>query len=80
MKHDFLYVIWKNPKSRKNYTVGKLTKSDGYLFEYSNEYKAYLLALGYSEASTNVFVKDDIEIEIVNNEDNCEFLHIYKTA
>ncbi len=39
MKHDFLYVIWKNPKSRKNYTVGKLTKSDGYLFEYSNEYK-----------------------------------------
>ncbi len=49
-------------------------------YEYSNEYKAYLLALGYSEASTNVFVKDDIEIEIVNNEDNCEFLHIYKTA
>lgn len=39
MKHDFLYVIWKNPKSRKNYTVGKLTKLDGYLFEYSNEYK-----------------------------------------
>lgn len=49
-------------------------------YEYSNEYKAYLLALGYSEASTNVFVKDDIKIEIVNNEDNCEFLHIYKIA
>ena len=49
-------------------------------YEYSNEYKGYLLALGYSEASTNVFVKDDIKIEIVNNEDSCEFLHIYKTA
>lgn len=49
-------------------------------YEYSNEYKAYLLALGYSEASTNVFIKDDIKIEIVNNEDSCEFLHIYKTA
>lgn len=49
-------------------------------YEYSNEYKEYLLALGYSEASTNVFVKDDIKIEIVNNEDSCEFLHIYKTA
>lgn len=49
-------------------------------YEYSNEYKAYLLTLGYSEASTNVFVKDDIKIEIVNNEDNCEFLHIYKIA
>ena len=49
-------------------------------YEYSNEYKEYLLALGYSEASTNVFVKDDIKIEIVNNEDSCEFLHIYKIA
>lgn len=49
-------------------------------YEYSNEYKNYLLALGYSETSTNVFTKDDIRIEIVNNEDNCEFLHIYKVA
>lgn len=39
MKHDFLYVIWKNPESRRNYIVGKLIKSDGYSFEYSNEYK-----------------------------------------
>lgn len=39
MKHDFLYVIWKNPENRRNYTVGKLIKSDGYSFEYSHEYK-----------------------------------------
>ena len=39
MKHDFLYVIWKNPENRRNYIVGKLIKSDGYSFEYSHEYK-----------------------------------------
>lgn len=36
---DALYLIWKSPESRKNYTVGKLTKNnDKYYFEYSDEF------------------------------------------
>ena len=42
MKHTFLYLIWKNPVNRRNYEVGKLTREDGYKFEYSNEYKQAL--------------------------------------
>lgn len=38
-KHDFLFLIWKNPQSRRNYIVGKLSRLEkGYTFEYSNEY------------------------------------------
>ncbi len=38
--HNFLYLIWKNPQNRRNYTVGKLEKHElGYSFEYCNEYK-----------------------------------------
>lgn len=38
-KHNFLYVIWKDPRSRRNYIIGKLSRTDGYKFEYCNEYK-----------------------------------------
>ncbi len=38
-EHNFLYVIWKDPRSRRNYIIGKLSKSKGYKFEYCNEYK-----------------------------------------
>ncbi len=39
-EHNYLYLIWKDPKSRKNYTVGRLEKSESrYVFEYCNEYK-----------------------------------------
>lgn len=37
--HNYLLLIWKDPKSRRNYTVGKLTRSDKYYFEYCEEYK-----------------------------------------
>lgn len=37
--HIFLYVIWKDPITRRNYIIGKLTKSNGYSFEYWGEYK-----------------------------------------
>ena len=36
---NFLYIIWQNPKTKKSYTVGKLTKEDdGFSFEYCNDY------------------------------------------
>lgn len=39
-EHDFLYLVWKNPQNRRNYTVGKLSRNaDGYTFEYCNESK-----------------------------------------
>ena len=39
-EHNYLYLIWKDPKSRRNYTVGSLEKTEiGYAFEYCKEYK-----------------------------------------
>lgn len=38
-KHNYLYIIWKEPKTRRNYTVAKLSKEEaGYSFEYCNEF------------------------------------------
>lgn len=37
-KHNILYLIWKNPKNRRNYTVGKLCReNEKYTFEYCLE-------------------------------------------
>ena len=38
--HDFLYLIWKDPKTRRNFTVGKLTRDKKYYFEYCEENEA----------------------------------------
>ena len=37
MMENTLYLIWKDPKTRRNYTVGKLSKNAGYSFEYIAE-------------------------------------------
>lgn len=37
MKDKFLYLIWRDPVSRRNYTVGKLTRGSNYKFEYCEE-------------------------------------------
>ncbi len=34
---QLLYLIWKDPKTRRNYTVGKLSKNTRYSFEYHDE-------------------------------------------
>jgi len=34
---DYLYLIWKDPESRRNFTVGALTKNGGYEFQYGFE-------------------------------------------
>lgn len=47
-------------------------------YDYSNKYKEYLLSLGFNESPTNSFVKNNIKIDIVNDEERSEFLHIYK--
>lgn len=39
MKHNFLYVIWKDPRSRRNYIIGKLTRGEKYTFEYCENYQ-----------------------------------------
>lgn len=44
MKHNFLYLVWKDPLTRRNYTVGKLSKNEGYSFEYYGEYKLAIKA------------------------------------
>lgn len=36
---DCLYLIWKDPRSRRNYIVGKLSRGDSYVFEYFGEYE-----------------------------------------
>ena len=37
--HNYLLLIWKDPSSRRNYTIGKLTRSDKFYFEYCGEYE-----------------------------------------
>ncbi len=34
----YLLLIWKDPETRRNFTIGKLTKSTKYTFEYCNEF------------------------------------------
>ena len=38
-KHNFLYLIWKDPRSRRNFIIGKLTRENEYAFEYCEEYQ-----------------------------------------
>ncbi len=37
-KLNFLYLIWKDPNTRRNFIVGKLTRNNNYQFEYCEEY------------------------------------------
>lgn len=37
IKSDYLYLIWKNPQTRKRHIVGILKKNDKYEFQYSKE-------------------------------------------
>lgn len=37
MQESYLYLIWKDPVSRRNFTVGKLTRTNVYLFSYLEE-------------------------------------------
>lgn len=37
MMEQVLYLIWKDPKTRRNYTIGKLSKAQVYSFEYFAE-------------------------------------------
>ena len=36
--NKFLYLIWKDPHTRTNFTVGKLSKNGSYKFEYFGEF------------------------------------------
>ncbi len=36
--NNYLYLIWKDPLSRRNFIVGKLCKNQKYTFEYYGEY------------------------------------------
>lgn len=42
--HNFLYLIWKDPNSRRNFIIGKLSKGEKYTFEYCGDYKKALEA------------------------------------
>ena len=37
-KNKFLYLIWKDPHTRTNFTVGKLSKNGRYTFEYFGDF------------------------------------------
>ena len=36
-KNDCLLLIWKDPETRRNYTVGKLTRGKPFIFQYGGE-------------------------------------------
>lgn len=43
--HNFLYIIWENPNTKRNYIVGKLERTgSGFSFEYCDEYQDALNA------------------------------------
>ena len=35
--NDYLYLIWKDPETRRNYTIGKLTRAESFTFEYCED-------------------------------------------
>ena len=38
VRHDnYLFLIWKDPETRRNYTIGKLSYNGRYMFEYCEE-------------------------------------------
>lgn len=37
LQHNYLYLIWKDPETRRNYTIGKLVRGEHYVFEYCEE-------------------------------------------
>ena len=37
MNNNFLFLIWKDPQTRRNYIVGKLEKAEVFAFEYCEE-------------------------------------------
>lgn len=37
MQNNFLYLIWKDPETRRNFTIGKLTRGSNYRFEYCED-------------------------------------------
>lgn len=34
----YLYLIWKDPKTRRNFTIGKLCRNENYTFEYDGDF------------------------------------------
>lgn len=37
LHNNFLYLIWKDPETRRNFTIGKLTRGEKYIFEYCED-------------------------------------------
>ena len=37
LNNDYLYLIWKDPETRRNYTIGKLTRGKTFTFEYCED-------------------------------------------
>ena len=46
--NKFLYLIWKDPITRKNFTVGKISREEKYTFEYCEDF-AKAEAYGWSK-------------------------------
>lgn len=38
-KHNYLFLIWRDPESRKNFIIGKLSRCNRFTFEYCEQYK-----------------------------------------
>lgn len=56
-KIDFLYLIWKDPQTRRNFTVGRLVRGEKYQFEYCEE---YTLAEQYGWRKLDAFPEEKV--------------------
>lgn len=53
----FLYLIWKDPQSRRNFTIGKLCQSEKYTFEYCEDFG---IAENYGWTKFEVFPEEKV--------------------
>lgn len=56
LNRNILYLIWKDPRSRSNYIIGKLAREKTYTFEYCGEYEK-ALELGWKLLDAFPYIK-----------------------
>ena len=54
--NNYLLLIWKDPNTRRNFTIGKLTYQEKYFFEYLEDTS---LAEHWSQVPSDDLCRDD---------------------
>ncbi len=65
VERDYIYLIWKDPVSKRNYTVGELSKNSNYAFSYGHEVedaikKGFLPLIPFDDIANKVYKSDTL--------------------